>query len=458
MSDTADVVVVGAGLAGLMAARTLRRAGVDVVVLEARDRVGGRTLNHDLGPQRGDAVVEVGGQWVGPGQDRILDLIGELGLATFDTHDDGAKLWEQNGRVRRYSGEIPKAGVHELVDLQVALSRLEWMARRVDPAAPWTARKALDWDAQTVDSWTRRHVRTRIGRAFIGLACEAVWAADAADLSLLHFLAYVGANNGLQRLISTRGGAQQSRVVGGSQRIALALAAELGDVVRLDVPVRAIGWRPDGAEVRTDTTAVQAKRVIVATSPALAGRLAYDPGLPADRDLLTQRMPNGSVIKCMAVYSEPFWRADGLSGQGVSITGPVKVFFDNTPPSGSPGVLLGFLEGNQARRYGRLDQASRRAAVIACFATMFGPRAASPELYVDKVWADEQWTRGCYGAFLPPNTWTNFGPALRAPAGPIHWAGAETATRSMGYMDGAVRSGERAAAEVIGALGWAPAA
>ncbi len=451
MDFETDVVVVGAGLAGLMAARELRGAGVDVVVLEARDRVGGRTLNHTLGAEYGDTVVEVGGQWVGPGQHRILALIDELGLETFDTYDEGAKLWEQEGRVRRYTGEVPKAGPLELADLHVALTRLERMARRVDPAAPWEATRAREWDAQTVATWTRRHVRTSVGRAFIGLACEAVWAADPADLSLLHFLAYANSSNGFNRMIATRGGAQQSRIVGGSQRISLALAEELGETVILGAAVRTIRWRP-GVEVVTDTATIRAKQVIVATSPTLAGRLVYDPALPADRDQLTQRMPNGSVIKCMAIYGEPFWRADGLSGQGVSVTGPVKAVFDNSPPSGRPGVLLGFLEGDQARRFGRLDERARRDAVIASFTKMFGSRAAKPEGYVDKVWADEEWTRGCYGAFLPPNTWTAYGRALRVPVGPIHWAGAEAAVKSMGYMDGAVLSGEKAAREAMAAL------
>jgi monoamine oxidase len=435
-----------------MAARVLRRAGADVVVLEARDRVGGRTLNQHVSGDFGEVVVEIGGQWIGPGHDRIYALIDDLGLATFDTYDDGAKLWEQAGRIRRYTGEVPKASPLQLADLHIALSRLERMARQVDPQMPWSAVRALEWDSQTVASWTTRHVRTAVGRAFIGLVCEAVWAADPADLSLLHLLAYANSSSGLTRLISTSGGAQQSRIVGGSQRIALAMAADLGESVVLNAAVRGIDWR-DGVELYTDTGTVQAKSVIVAMSPALAGRLSYTPALPADRDQLTQRMPNGSVIKCMAIYDEPFWRANGMSGQGVSVTGPIKVFFDNSPPSGRPGVMLGFLEGGQARKFGRLDEQTRRQAVVASFSKMFGSRASSPDAYVDKVWADEEWTRGCYGAFLPPNTWTSFGSALRTPIGPIHWAGAEMATRSMGYMDGAVASGEQTAAEVLAFLG-----
>ncbi|MGV0790900.1 flavin monoamine oxidase family protein [Mycolicibacterium sp. XJ1819] len=451
MGIETDVAVIGAGLAGLTAARKLHRAGVGVVVLEARDRVGGRTLNHHLGDRFGDAVVEVGGQWIGPGHHRVRALIDELGLTTFDTHDEGAKLWEYDGRVRRYRGEVPKAGPLELADVQLALTRLERMARRVDPAAPWRAERAADWDRQTVASWVRRHVRTSLGRAFIGLACEAVWAADAADLSLLHLLTYTSSNNGLTQLISTRGGAQQTRIVGGSQQISSTMAAELGDAVRLDCAVREVSRR-DAVEVVTDTATVRARRVIVAMSPTLAGRLAYREPLPADRDQLTQRMPNGSVIKCMAVYDEPFWRTDGLSGQGVSLSGPVKVFFDNSPPSGTPGVLLGFLEGNQARTFARLDAVARRRAVVDSFIRMFGARAADPVDYVEKVWAADEWTRGCYGAVMPPNTWTTHGQALRPPVGPIHWAGAEVAVQSMGYMDGAVSSGERAAAEVLATL------
>jgi len=445
----ADVVVVGAGLAGLTAARALRRGGVEVVVLEARERVGGRVLNHDIGDGK---VVEVGGQWVGPTQDRALALIAELGLATFDTHTAGRSLFEHRGRISSYAGAIPRVSPPALLDTQVAITRLTRMARSVDPAAPWRAPRAARWDAETVASWSRRHMRTRLGRDLIQLVCEAVWAADPADVSLLHFLAYAKAAGGLEPLISTEGGAQQTRIVGGSQRIPLALADELGEAVVLGQPVRRIAHGADGVVVHAESVLVRARQAVVAISPALAGRLVYDPPLPADRDQLTQRMPNGSVIKCMAIYDEPFWRAMGRSGEATSDVGPVKVVFDNSPPDGSPGVLLGFLEGNAARALSRVSPAERRAAVVGCFARLFGAAAGRPRDYVDKDWSAEEFTRGCYGAFLPPNTWTAYGPALRAPVGPLHWAGAETATRWTGYMDGAIRSGEHAAAAVLARL------
>jgi monoamine oxidase len=444
-----EVVVVGAGLSGLSAARALRANGVDVVVVEARDRSGGRTLNHPIGDGK---VVELGGQWVGPGQDRVLALIDELGLETFDTYTEGRNLFEHGDRLTSYRGAIPKVNPIALVDVQQAMSRLQRMARTVPPDAPWKAAGAPRWDRGTVASWTQHNMGTALGRSLIGLACEAVWAADPADVSLLHFLAYCRSAGSLDALISTDGGAQQSRIVGGSQRIATAMAEGLGDAVVLGEPVRRIR-HGEGVTVSGESITVHAGRVIVAMSPALAGRLVYEPALPGPRDQLTQRTPNGSVIKCMAIYDEPFWRDDGWAGQVTSDRGPVKVVFDNSPPDGRPGVLLGFLEGNQARELGRWTQRDRRDCVQACFARFFGPKAASPVDYVDKVWADDEWTRGCYGAFFPPNTWMTVGHSLRTPIGRIHWAGAETATRWMGYMDGAVSAGQRAADEVLQQLG-----
>jgi monoamine oxidase len=157
----------------------------------------------------------------------------------------------------------------------------------------------------------------------------------------------------------------------------------------------------------------------------------------------------GSVIKCQAIYDEPFWRAEGLSGQATGDGEGSRVVFDNSPQDGSPGILLAFVEGDEARRLGPASPDVRRRAVLDSLVRYFGPRAATPADYRELDWQQERWSGGCYGTIFGPNVWTRYGPALRQPAGPIHWAGTETATAWYGYMDGAVRSGERVAAEVV---------
>lgn len=436
-----DSLVVGAGLAGLTAARDLHRAGQRVLVLEARDRVGGRTLNADLGDGE---VVEVGGQWVGPQQTALLALARELEVDTFPTYDDGEKLLEWRGRVRRYRGTIPRLNPLVLADVAQAQLRTDRMARTVPLEAPWTALDATAWDSQTLETWLRRNVRTSAARDLMRLGVEAVWAAEPGELSLLHALFYLRSGEGWSALLDTAGGAQQDRFVGGSQRLSQRLAVQL-DVV-LESPVRSIGQDDAGVTVTAGATSYRAARVVVALPPTLAGRIGYDPAMPAARDQLTQRVPMGAVVKCHAVYDEPFWRADGLCGQATVEHGPVRVVFDNSPLGGRPGVLLGFLEGRDARL---VRPEERRKAVLATFTRLFGPRAARPDRWLEQSWADEPWSRGAYGGALTPGTWTQLGPALRAPVGRILWAGAETATRWNGYMEGAVRSGHEAAAAVL---------
>ena len=449
MTDV-DVVVVGAGLAGLMAARSVVAAGHDVVVLEARDRVGGRTLNEDIGDGK---VVEVGGQWIGPTQFRLAELARELGIDTFPTYAKGTSVIEWRGSIRRFEGLIPKINPAILLDYEQVRRRLDRLARTVPLEEPWKAPNAAELDSKTFHTWLKRTALTDGGRLFYEMICEAVWAAEPADVSLLHVLFYIHSAGGWDTLIGTEGGAQEARFVGGSQRVSLRMAEELGDRVRLSTPVRHMAWDAGGVTVGE----VRARRAIVALPPTLTSRIDYDPILPGHRDQLTQRMPQGTVWKCMAVYYEPFWRREGLSGFGTSDEGPIRLTYDNSPPDGSPGVLLGFLEGDFARRAGLMPETERRRAVLDVFSRLFGSRARSPERYIEKSWAEEEWTRGCYGCYMTPGGWTSFGESLRRPIGPIHWAGAETATIWNGYMDGAVRSGERAAAEALRSLEDAPA-
>jgi monoamine oxidase len=448
MDADADIVVVGAGLAGLSAAREVQRRGASALVLEARDRVGGRTLNEPIGDGK---VVEVGGQWIGPGQDRIAALARELGVDTFPTHSAGHNVIEFHGKLRRYRGTIPRIGPHVLADVAQAQLKIARLAKRVPLDAPWEAPDARKLDSQTFWSWLRRNMYTSGGRALLELSIQAVWAAEPADLSLLHVLFYCHSGGSFERLLDTDGGAQQDRFVGGSQRISIRMADQLGDgIVRFSHPVHRIEHRNGGVRVTAGAgVTATGKLVIVALPPTLTCRIAYDPPLPGHRDQLVQRMPQGSVIKCMAIYDEPFWRADGLSGMATSDTGPAKVVFDNSPPDGSPGVLLAFLEGERARVIGRLPAEERRRLIVAGLARLFGPKAAQPAGFVERNWAEEEWTRGCYGCYMPPGAWTSFGDALRAPIGRIHWAGAETATVWNGYMDGAVQSGVRAAEEAL---------
>jgi len=443
-----DVCVVGAGLAGLIAARDLIAAGKDVVVLEARDRVGGRVLNGALGD---GTVVELGGQWIGPTQLRMVRLVEDLGLETFPTYNEGEHLFSLDGKQSRYRGTIPRAGPLVLADMAQAQTRFDRLANRVPLETPWTADRAAAWDSQTFETWIRRNTATRGARELLNLYSEAVFAAEPSDYSLLHALFYTHSGGGVDSLAGTRGGAQQDRFVGGSQLVPMRLAENLGDRVHLSRPVRRIDHTADGVTVLADGQLVVARDVVIAIPPVLTARIVYEPALPAMRDQLTQRVPAGSVIKCHAAYERPFWRDDGLTGQATNDRGPVKVVFDNSPPSGAPGVLLAFLEGAHARVLGRATAAERRAAVLGSLVELFGPRAGEPIDFVERDWSEEEWTRGCYGAHFPTGVWTQYGPALRAPIGRIHWAGAETATVWSGYMDGAVQSGERVAAEILAA-------
>lgn len=445
-----DVVVVGAGYAGLSAALALVDAGQDVVVVEARDRVGGRTLSETYSLDGlPDFVIDHGGQWLGPTQNHLRALADRFGVERFLTHDTGLNLEWRDGTRHEYTGPIPSSDPEATSDAIAAMLELNLMALEVPVDAPWEAPEAEAWDAITVQSWIDAEVESAGGRRALGLAVEAVFSAQPADLSLLHFLFYARAAGGLTPLITVTGGAQEARFIGGAQETAKRVAAHLGDRVKLESPVRKIVQSDTSVSVVTDTGTYEAARAIIAVSPALASRITYSPPLPGLRDQLTQRMPLGTVIKVHAIYDEPFWRTEGFSGQATSDSGAVRVIFDNSPADGSCGILIGFIEGHEGRVWGALEPKLREEEVIATFAKLFGEQAAAPKLYTEKVWADDEWARGGYAGLMLPGAWVSYGSALKAPIGRLHWAGTETATEWNGYIDGAVQSGQRAAAEIL---------
>lgn len=460
VTRAADVVIVGAGLAGLTAAREVVKGGRSAVVLEARDRVGGRVLSEQLG---GGDYAELGGMFQGPTQDHIKALATAVKVGLWPTYNTGNNVFWANGRRLEYgnTGPLGTAPPDPVVagDIAAAVAQLDQMSTSVPVDAPWTSPNAAEWDRQTLDTWLRANTSgSDEFMAVVSAATEAIFGCEPGELSLLYTLFYIAASGNEQnagtfeRNFNTQFGAQMRRFQGGAMQVPNRVAAQLGDRVVLNAPVRSISQSSSGVTVVADSITATGQRAIVAIPPTLAGRIAYDPPLPALRDQLTQHMPQGTLMKFEAIYSTPFWRAKGLNGQAVSENGPIKVTFDVSPQDGSPGILMGFIGGHDARTWEDRPASELRDAALQNLANYFGPEALNPVNVVTFNWSTELWNRGCPVAVLGPGTLTEFGAVLRVPVDHIHWAGTETSTFWNGYMDGAVRSGERAAAEVLAAL------
>jgi monoamine oxidase len=439
------VIVIGAGLAGLTAARELTRGGFDVLVLEGRDRVGGRTNSAMLA----GVPVDLGASFVGPTQDAVLKLAADLGCDTTPTYTDGANLIRWRGKVRRYNGTIPTLGLIGVLDI----GRIQWqfarIARTVSIAEPWSAPRAAKWDAITLGGWLRSIGATASSRDLMAIMARVTWGAEPDEVSMLHAVRYVNAAGGLNRMLDVVDGAQQDHFPGGSHQISTIMAAELGEQVRLNAAVTRIEWSDDAVAVMSSAGVVEARCAILAIPPAHRLDIDIAPAPPIEYQQLSQRWSQGALSKAYAAYPRPFWRDNGLSGQSLSDEGPVFITFDVGPESGGPGVLLGFVD---ARGFDALPPEQRRATALAGFAAIFGAEAAEPIDYLDQRWGAEPFAPGGPTAAVPPGSWTQFGPLLRRPVGPLHWAGTETADEWTGFMDGAVRSGQRAAAEVAAAL------
>ncbi len=451
MERDADVVIVGGGLSGLFAARELSRAGVEPLVLEADTRTGGKILTV---PTVDGVPLELGAQWIGDTHERMHRLAAELGVETYPQLDVGETAYElgDTGVLRQeaFYGRFAA----ELAAVDEVLARLDDLAATVRPEAPWTAPRATEWDAITAGAWYDAQGLDPVGRALLEICTVGILAVPTVEVSFLHLLFTLSTCGvGAALFSEAEGGAQTARFVGGTTAIPDRLAAEVAQHVLLDAPVQTIEHAADSVTVHCRGGRVfRGRRVIVAIPPALAGRILYDPPLPGVRDQLTQRMPHASAMKAFFVYDEPFWRDDGLNGQLISDAGPARMSNDTCVPGHDAGVLLAFLEGEQARQAARRPEAERRSLLTEQLVRTFGPRAGVPAAYVDGEWGERPWTRGCYNANLGPLVWTHFGSALTLPVGPIHWASTDTASVWSAYMEGAVEAAERAVGEVLATL------
>lgn len=424
--------------------------------MEARDRVGGRVENFHLS---NGGVTELGAAFVGPTQDHVLDLAKDLGLETFLEHNEGQNEAFLNGQRLTYSASdaLPQLDAETTTQIVTAVGGLDGLASSIDPHAPWSHPNATELDGTTFATWINSTVTSETVRELLGITSGAVWSATPEELSLLYVLAYIaGAGNetatgNLERLIGVTGGAQASRIVGGTGLLATGLASKIGwHNIHLNSPVKSIVRSHNGSYTVTSSSGkIAAKSVIVAMSPPLAARITYSPLLPAKRDQLTQRYFMGALGKATAIYSEPSWRAANISGQVLSSTGNVRTTFDVSPANASYGAILGFLEADEMRALDPLSEAEIIAKVQEDYVQYFGPEAANATQWVIKRWDNEEWSRGGPVALAGPGTLTRYGTALREVVGGIHWAGTETSPYWTGYMDGALRSGERAAEEIL---------
>src|SRR5215469_13204647 len=453
-----EVVIIGAGLSGLVAATQLAQQGVDVIVLEVRKRVGGRLYTVLPYPSMPNVFIDHGGQWVSPGQTRLMALANNLNVKLFQTPAAGdLDIDSHRGSVIRYPGTDEYPPYWTDADMTAAASGVDALQTMYDTVpldAPWTAANAERWDTETLVDWLAENVSSELAQALLLRGVTGVFNSSPGPLSLLAALFVARSAQDLIRHFHPTG--PDMRFVGGAQQIPIKLAQRLGSRVITEAYVYGIAHSPDGVTAYAPGLTVQARCSIITLPPALAGRIKYDPPLAAARDHLTESTPMGWVIKVHCIYPTRFWQQDNLSGAVASDSGAIRVVVDNSPPGGAPGILVAFIEGDGARKLAPQPLPVRRAEVLKELGTYFGPDlghvAANPKLYLEYKWGDDAFARGAYGGYWTQGLWTTYGPELRAPIDSLHWAGTETSPKWNGKMEGAVQSGQNAAAEVMAAL------
>ncbi|KAM3862287.1 amine oxidase [flavin-containing] [Diretmus argenteus] len=454
-SNTYDVIVVGGGISGLSAAKLLKANGLNPVVLEARDRVGGRTFTVR---NKETKYVDLGGAYVGPTQNRIFRLAKEYDIKTYKVNEHERLVHYANGKSYPFKGSFPPMwNPFAVMDFNNLWRKMDEMGKEIPREAPWRAPHAEEWDNMTMKQLFDKICWTSAARRFATLFVNVNVTSEPHEVSALWFLWYVKQCGGTMRIFSTTNGGQERKFVGGSSQISECMARELGDLVKLQSPVYRIDQTADMVVVETvSKQTYTAKYVIVATPPGLNLKMHFNPELPPLRNQLIHRVPMGSVIKCMVYYKENFWRKKGYCGTMVieEEGAPIGLTLDDTKPDGTVPAIMGFILARKCRKLSVLTKEERLKKICEIYSRVLGSEEAlHPVHYEEKNWCEEEYSGGCYTAYFPPGILTQYGKVLREPVGKLYFAGTETATEWSGYMEGAVQAGERAAREVMCAMG-----
>jgi len=445
-----DVVVVGAGPSGLTAARQLKKAGLSVAVLEARDRVGGRTWTDTID----GAMLEIGGQWVSPDQTVLLELLDELGLETYSRYRDGESIYiGADGKRTRYTGESFPVSETTAAEMDKLIGLLDGLAAEIGPTEPWAHPKARELDTISFHQWLRQNSPDEEACSNIGLFIAGGMLTKPAHAFSALQAVLMAASAGSFTHLTDEDFILDKRVVGGMQQVSLLQAQELGDDVVLNSPVRTVKWadEPDGGSrvtVVSDRARVNARYVIMAVPPNLYSRVSFDPPLPRRQHQMHQHQSLGLVIKVHAVYKTPFWREEGLSGTGFSAGSLVQEVYDNTNHGDSRGTLVGFVSDEKADAVFELSAEDRRRAILESIAAFLGDKALEPEVYYESDWGSEEWTRGAYASSYDLGGLHRYGKDQHQPVGPIYWSSSDLAAEGYQHVDGAIRMGQLTAARV----------
>lgn len=449
---TRDVVVIGAGAAGLTAANELRKAGLSVAVLEARDRVGGR-LHTDI---IDGAMLEIGGQWVSPDQEALIETLADLGLETYPRYREGDSVYvDAKGELTRFTGEIfpvPEATEKVMVDL---IDELDRMVAEIDPDRPWEHPDAEELDRTSFEAWLAARTDDQEARDNIALfIAGAMLTKPAHAFSTLQALLMAASAGSFSHLVDADF-ILDKRVVGGLQQVPLLLAERLGDDVFLEQPVRRIEWTEardgsgSGVTVETERMTVRARFVILALAPVLYPRITFSPPLPRLQHQMHQHLSMGFVIKVHAVYDRPFWREQGLSGTAFSPYELSHEAYDNTNHGDERGTLVAFVSDRNADDVFRLSAEERKERILESLSHYYGPEAKNPVVYYESDWGSEEWTRGAYAASFDLGGLARYGADLREHVGPIHFACSDMAGLGYQHVDGAIRMGRLVASQIV---------